>query len=611
MKATFVVGFITLIFLYSLNVYASVFLPVQNRGDLTNTSTEISTYLQLDEEGLAQLRNVAITVVVYGQGTTDPPPGHHGGMPDYVQCVAQAAEGWSFDRWTASDYDVYSFFALESDVFLNSFAIIRGDKFSPHCLISAFFVKDVDASNYLIPANPLPFDETENVPIGTSFGWNYPFEPGYSEPLGFFVDVWDNNIMNEDHQCFFTPYMGEVYLIHDHQLTLDYGTTYYWRVHPVYADETEPWRGMKDDPEAVNGKPVSDQRQIFDEAGYPIFQFTTETTEVLVEINGNLLLIDAEVPITVEFEPPEPGLPFLPVDIQNYNEEIGFFIQTDWHRIAKVRISFLVSWLGNDVAGWIRRAIYEDAPWTGPFYKVIDTMELETDEEVEEPGREVYRYYISLGYIEQSLPVELSSFTAAVTASSFVQLNWIAETETGLLGYNVLRATEDNVTEAEKINSQLIGAYNSSSATQYSYVDDQVVQGDTYHYWLEYLDLALNSHFYGPISILVNYQNDEDPGQPEVLLSNRLIGAYPNPFNISTGIRFELEQEAQVTIRIYNTRGQRIRTLTEERSYAAGRHSVLWDGIDHSGNECSSGIFFISMETGGTPHMTKKMMLLK
>ena len=77
----------------------------------------------------------------------------------------------------------------------------------------------------------------------------------------------------------------------------------------------------------------------------------------------------------------------------------------------------------------------------------------------------------------------------------------------------------------------------------------------------------------------------------------RLLPPYPNPFNPSTQIRFQLPADGRTVIRIYNTRGQLIRTLVN-RSFAGGSHNLLWDGKDNAGREVASGLYFINIRAG-------------
>ncbi|MDP8220639.1 MAG: metallophosphoesterase [Candidatus Stygibacter frigidus] len=99
----------------------------------------------------------------------------------------------------------------------------------------------------------------------------------------------------------------------------------------------------------------------------------------------------------------------------------------------------------------------------------------------------------------------------------------------------------------------------------------------------------------------VNLHNNADilPARPQ-------MNIYPNPFNPDVHISFELEQESEVVISLYNTRGQKIETLYRAIT-AAGKHSSSWS--DKTG-KLSSGIYFISMETPDHT-ITRKVLMMK
>ena len=80
----------------------------------------------------------------------------------------------------------------------------------------------------------------------------------------------------------------------------------------------------------------------------------------------------------------------------------------------------------------------------------------------------------------------------------------------------------------------------------------------------------------------------------------------PNPFNPSTTISYALMEQAHTRLVIYNSAGQKIRTLTDAVQNA-GTHSVVWDGMNDAGAQVSSGMYFCRIEAGG---FTKTMKML-
>jgi Secretion system C-terminal sorting domain len=85
---------------------------------------------------------------------------------------------------------------------------------------------------------------------------------------------------------------------------------------------------------------------------------------------------------------------------------------------------------------------------------------------------------------------------------------------------------------------------------------------------------------------------------------------YPNPFNPSTTIEFSFnnEQNEQISLVIYNSKGQKIKDLPVILTGIEG--SAIWNGIDDSNQPVSSGVYFYRIKAGEF-EQTKKMMLLK
>jgi hypothetical protein len=84
---------------------------------------------------------------------------------------------------------------------------------------------------------------------------------------------------------------------------------------------------------------------------------------------------------------------------------------------------------------------------------------------------------------------------------------------------------------------------------------------------------------------------------------------YPNPFNPATVIRYTLPQAEKVEILIFNTLGQKVKTLTSKRQ-EAGVHKAVWDATNEAGQTVASGIYFYMVKAGNY-RVIKKMMLLK
>ena len=97
-----------------------------------------------------------------------------------------------------------------------------------------------------------------------------------------------------------------------------------------------------------------------------------------------------------------------------------------------------------------------------------------------------------------------------------------------------------------------------------------------------------------------------DDGLP---LVTRFVGNIPNPFNPRTTVMFDLAREGAAEIAIYNVRGRMVRSFGAE-ILPAGRHEVVWDGMDATGRSVSSGVYFFRLETQGES-LVGKMTLVR
>ena len=84
---------------------------------------------------------------------------------------------------------------------------------------------------------------------------------------------------------------------------------------------------------------------------------------------------------------------------------------------------------------------------------------------------------------------------------------------------------------------------------------------------------------------------------------------YPNPFNPTTTIRFDLPKATDVSILIFNVLGQKIKTI-DMSQINPGYHSVVWNATNDYGSQVSAGMYFYQLKTNDFIK-TKKMVLLK
>lgn len=84
---------------------------------------------------------------------------------------------------------------------------------------------------------------------------------------------------------------------------------------------------------------------------------------------------------------------------------------------------------------------------------------------------------------------------------------------------------------------------------------------------------------------------------------------YPNPFNMETEIVYQLPEAGFVELSIYNSLGQKIRTLVSQHQ-SAGRYIVDWNGVDDNGGIVSSGVYLYKMKANNFL-ASSKLILMK
>lgn len=217
----------------------------------------------------------------------------------------------------------------------------------------------------------------------------------------------------------------------------------------------------------------------------------------------------------------------------------------------------------------------------------------------------LYNYTFTLSGAA-TLPVELSSFTAVLSSTNNVSLAWTSQSESNLSGYNVFRNNSNDQQTAVKVNPTTIVATNTSTEANYNFTDANVEAGE-YYYWLQSVEQNNETNFHGPV--YVNYVNNPGTPDPQYQYKHRLLGAYPNPFNPNTSIRYEVQGPTTVSINIFNSLGQKVASYSKTHS-VKGTDSFNWNGKDFNGKTVSTGVYFSTMNAGKYQD-TKKMIMMK
>ncbi len=271
--------------------------------------------------------------------------------------------------------------------------------------------------------------------------------------------------------------------------------------------------------------------------------------------------------------------------------------------LTRIVFNFLGSFTPTELVH-LNGAVWEVVP-IAPNNVVFSQGQVEFDWVSNDRGEEEFAVNGGGG---STLPVELSSFTAVSTADNSAKINWVTQSETDLIGFNIFRNMDNLVSNSHRVNNSIISSTNTSTEQQYNFIDEEVELEHEYYYWLESVDIDGSSLLYGPITVTIT--DIEQPGDtPDISYLTEINSIYPNPFNPSTTISFSLKSEQNVRISVYNMKGQLIKILCDGVK-AEGRHLETWNGKDSDNKMASSGVYIFKMITNNKI-ITEKSVMLK
>jgi len=139
-----------------------------------------------------------------------------------------------------------------------------------------------------------------------------------------------------------------------------------------------------------------------------------------------------------------------------------------------------------------------------------------------------------------------------------------------------------------------------------TYHDNEVVEDSFYTYFVTAV-YNNDTESIPSNTVEVTYVSEYDTTLKPT--ATRLGSNFPNPFNPSTTIYFDLHKPTNATLEIFNVKGQLVNTIAVGH-FTSGRHFVNWDGLDQNKQTVTSGIYLYKLQTDDYVE-TKKMILLK
>ncbi|MBU0509394.1 T9SS type A sorting domain-containing protein [bacterium] len=186
------------------------------------------------------------------------------------------------------------------------------------------------------------------------------------------------------------------------------------------------------------------------------------------------------------------------------------------------------------------------------------------------------------------IPVEMGNVDLTVVDDA-VRMTWNTASEHDLDQFIVSRNGEEIAA---------LRATNEPTGHEYVFNDANIEYGTIYAYELAVVDLGGNRE--------VIFAESVTPGEITATVTEyKLHQNFPNPFNSSTSIRYDVKEEDFITLKIHNTSGQEIATLVNGKR-EAGTHFVNFDA-----RHLTSGLYFYTIQIGDVYRATKKMLLVK
>lgn len=506
----------------------------------------------------------------------------------------------------------------------------------------------ITGPNPALASNPNPQNRANNVPVTLErVSWSYQEDEFFSNPVGFRVYLHTSDNF-EGVDFTWVPYIEDqanystAAVIPDE---MDYRTTYHWKVVPTTIDPNERRGSSRRRNEADNRDEAMSYRG--DAENVVVWSFTTERNpNPVVATNPNPQTGAQDVPVSLgqvrwSFNIDEDHVN--PIGFRVYMNRIGDFGDDDdfvWVPYSIQQINYSSANVLPDEVQYNTTYYWKVVPTTNPPQRSSDSNRTRNSSarksslavRGDAEGVPVWSFTTEERSIyprEATNPNPEHLATGVPTTLQEVSWDYVAsEYHAQPVGFRVYMNTTGNFPSGAPFvwvnysqghqtfsSSEIVPAWIDEFTTYYwrvvpttEYPDDRTSRGR------DSSDQRSENNSRNDAQNVVTWRfttsstTIEDEGEQLPLVTG-IKGNYPNPFNPDTSIRFELAEEGEVLLYIYNTKGQIITTLID-KYMKPGNHVVRWDGNDQYGNSVSSGIYFSVMKAGDKVS-SSKMILLK
>jgi len=202
-------------------------------------------------------------------------------------------------------------------------------------------------------------------------------------------------------------------------------------------------------------------------------------------------------------------------------------------------------------------------------------------------GWDIYAQHVPAAWEPAPVPVLFSSIRIE-SKTDGVFLNWNLNADEALDGFEIFRSGSDG---ERRLNDALL------DPETRTFHDSDVTPGSQYNYVV--VAVLPNGDRIQSQRVAVRTQ-----GATLALFQN-----WPNPFNPTTTISFQLPDRMHVSLSVFDIQGRLVRNLRDE-VMEAGHGEGTWDGRDNRGGAVASGVYFCKLVAGNST-LSQRMVLLK
>jgi flagellar hook assembly protein FlgD len=112
-------------------------------------------------------------------------------------------------------------------------------------------------------------------------------------------------------------------------------------------------------------------------------------------------------------------------------------------------------------------------------------------------------------------------------------------------------------------------------------------------------------------ALLIGTSSYVEEAKSDLVPDELSLRQYPNPFQAQgqTTIEYSLPEQTEVSVKVYDVLGRRVRTLVSEETQRSGVHTLQWNARDKQGQAVASGVYFARLDAGQTRSI--KMVVVK